>query len=214
MSATLLILGAGGHGKVAADCAAGQGAWATIAFYDDRWPSLARCADWPVIGAGENLLKIADARSEAFVAIGEAETRLAWIERLRQAGFAIATILHPRAIVSPRAALASGALVVAGAVINVGARLDEGAIVNTGATVDHDCLIGAGAHIFPGAHLAGNVEVGRGAWIGIGATVRQGVKIGAGALIGAGSTVVHDIAPGVTAFGSPARPVKQTESAR
>jgi sugar O-acyltransferase (sialic acid O-acetyltransferase NeuD family) len=212
LSARLLILGASGHGKVSADCAAEQGRWSAIEFYDDRWPGLGVCAHWTVVGAGEDLLKRSAESCEAFVAIGEAEARLAWIARIREAGFALAAIIHPRAMVSAGANLASGVLVVAGAVINIGARLDEGVIVNTGATVDHDCVIEAGAHICPGAHLAGNVAVGRRAWVGIGASVRQGVKIGAGATIGAGAVVIHDIPAGVTAVGAPARPTSKKEN--
>jgi sugar O-acyltransferase (sialic acid O-acetyltransferase NeuD family) len=213
VSARLLILGAGGHGKVAADCASEQGRWSAIEFYDDRWPALSASAHWPVAGKGEDLLR-STADCEAFVAIGDAEARLAWIARLEKAGLALASIVHPRAIVSAGASVAAGVLIVAGAVVNIGARLDEGVIVNTGASVDHDCVIGAGAHICPGAHLAGNVEVGRGAWVGIGAAVRQGVKIGAGATIGAGAVVIHDIPAGVTAIGAPAKPASQKEDGR
>ncbi|HEV3043023.1 MAG TPA: acetyltransferase [Roseiarcus sp.] len=215
MSARLLLLGAGGHGKVAADCAAAQKAWSGIEFYDDRWPSLSTCADWPVVGAGADLVGRERSACQAFVAIGDADTRLAWIGRLREAGFDLATIVHPRAIVSARAFIGPGGLVVAGAVVNIGTRLEEGVIVNTAATIDHDCAIGPGAHICPGAHLAGNVEVGRGARIGVGAAVREGVKIGAGAVIGAGAAVIDDIAAGVKAYGVPARPAKaRTEDGR
>lgn len=206
----LLILGAGGHGKVAADCARAQGAWPGIEFFDERWPALKSCADWPVIGTGADLLR-QDRSGAAFIAIGDAATRLDWIARLRAAGFELATIVHPRAIVSPGAAIGPASLIVAGAVVNIGARLEEGVIVNTGATVDHDCALDAGAHICPGAHLAGGVEIGRGAWIGVGAAVRQGIKIGAGAVIGAGAAVVQDIAEGATAHGVPAKPIADSK---
>ena len=203
----LLVLGAGGHGKVAADCASAQGLWSGIEFFDDRWPGLSLCAEWPVVGAGADLLRRDRRLCEVFVAIGEAGTRLAWIDRLREASFELATIIHPRAIISSGAWIGPASLVVAGAVINIGARLEEGVIINTGATVDHDCSLRAGAHICPGAHLAGNVEIGRGAWVGVGAAVRQGIKIGVGAVIGAGAAVVQDIGEGVTAHGVPARPI-------
>lgn len=46
-----------------------------------------------------------------------------------------------------------------------------------------------------------------GASIGSGATILGGVRIGAGALVGAGAVVTHDVAPGQTVVGNPARPV-------
>ena len=48
---SLLILGAGGHGKVVADTAAASGQWERIVFLDDRHPSLEAVLDWPVMGA-------------------------------------------------------------------------------------------------------------------------------------------------------------------
>jgi len=203
----LLILGAGGHGKVAADCAEAQGRWSHIAFYDDRWPSLQTCARWPVAGTSQALANADAKAAEAFVAIGEAALRIEWMQRLREFGFALATIVHPSAIVSPGTAIGPGSLVVAGSIVNIDAQIGEGVIINTGASLDHDCVIGAGAHICPGARLAGNVTVGRRAWVGLGASVRQGIVIGEDATIGAGAAVVRDVPDGATVGGVPARPM-------
>ena len=47
--------------------------------------------------------------------------------------------------------------------------------------------------------------VERGAALGSGAVILGGVRVGAGALIGAGAVVTHDVAPGETVAGVPAR---------
>ncbi|HXD70161.1 MAG TPA: acyltransferase [Gaiellales bacterium] len=52
--------------------------------------------------------------------------------------------------------------------------------------------------------LEGSI-VERGAAIGSGAVILAGVRIGAGALVGAGAVVTHDVAPGETVAGNPAR---------
>jgi acetyltransferase-like isoleucine patch superfamily enzyme len=52
--------------------------------------------------------------------------------------------------------------------------------------------------------LEGSI-VEQGAAIGSGAVVLAGVRIGAGALIGAGAVVTHDVPPGETVAGNPAR---------
>ncbi len=41
--------------------------------------------------------------------------------------------------------------------------------------------------------------------IGSGAVILGGVRLGAGALVGAGAVVTHDVAPGATVAGVPAR---------
>ena len=213
MRDVLYILGAGGHGKVVADCARSEGCWQEILFLDDRWPLLDSCESWRVMGSSLALVDESQAGklstcSSAFVAIGHAKTRLTWLRRLKQKNIEIGSVKHAAAIVSPGAVYDHGTIFVAGSVVNIGARLGMGCIVNTGATVDHDCVLGDGVHICPGANLGGNVQVGEGSWIGIGSSVRRGIKIGAGVTIGAGAAVVADVADGMTMVGVPARPIR------
>ena len=46
---TLLVIGAGGHGKAVAEAALLSGEWQRIAFVDDRWPELREGFGWPVV---------------------------------------------------------------------------------------------------------------------------------------------------------------------
>ena len=202
----LLILGASGHGKVAGDCARTAGLWSELVFYDDRWPALKMCGPWPVVGTGETLLIERRKNDQGFVAIGNAPTRLAWLGRMSSEGISVATINHPRAILSACVILGEGSLVVAGAVINIDVRVGKGCIINTGSTLDHDCVLADGVHICPGAHLAGEVQIGTSSWIGIGSSVCQCIRIGNGVTVGAGAVVTEDVPDGITVIGVPARP--------
>lgn len=203
---TLLILGAGGHGRVVADCAEAQGRWGRIAFCDETWPDRTQVGAFPII-AGREAFFSGDhgADVERVVAIGNAAVRLAAFERLRAVGAAVATVIHPSCIVSRRATIGPGSVLVAGAIVNSEAVIGAACIINTAASVDHDCVLADGVHVSPGAHLAGNVRVGRGSWIGVGSAVRQGIRIGANCMVGAGAAVVADVADGLTVVGVPAR---------
>jgi sugar O-acyltransferase (sialic acid O-acetyltransferase NeuD family) len=206
-SERFLILGASGHGKVVGDCAmAASGC--EICYFDDRWPMLGVCGPWPVVGTGESYFTEAEMGGQAFVAIGNVATRLAWLHRLKAAGISVATVIHPRSVISPHAVIGEGVLVVAG-VVNINARLGLGCIINTAATVDHDCVLDDGVHVSPGAHLAGDVQVGKSSWLGIGCVVRQGIRIGDRVTVGAGAVVVADVPDGLTVVGVPARPLKK-----
>jgi sugar O-acyltransferase (sialic acid O-acetyltransferase NeuD family) len=202
----LLILGAGGHGKVVGDCARAARFWSEIVFYDDRWPAIDMCGFWPVVGTGETLLVDRHQNDQGFVAIGNAAARLAWLQRMDAVGISVVAIKHPRAILSSGVTLGVGSLVVAGAVINIDVRVGKGCIINTGSTVDHDCVLDDGVHICPGAHLAGEVQIGTSSWIGIGSSVCQKIKIGSRVIVGAGAVVTADIPDGLTVVGVPARP--------
>ena len=205
----LLIFGASGHGKVVGDCAIAAAGWGELRYFDDRWPMLGTCGPWSVAGTGEAFFAEAGAGGQAFVAIGNVVTRLAWLHRLQAAGISVATVIHSHSVISPHAVIGEGGLVVAGAVVNIDARLGLGCIINTAATVDHDCLLGDGVHVCPGAHLAGDVQVGESSWLGIGCAVRQGIRIGSGVTVGAGAVVVADVPDGLTVVGVPARPLKK-----
>jgi maltose O-acetyltransferase len=56
-----------------------------------------------------------------------------------------------------------------------------------------------------GLEYARPITIGADAWLGGGSIVLPGVSVGEGAVVGAGSVVTHDVPPGVTVAGNPAR---------
>lgn len=87
---------------------------------------------------------------EIFVAIGNADVRKKFIETLVEQGAAIATLIHPNAVIGEGVQIGIGSIVMAGAVLNPECKIGKGCIVNTCASVDHDCCIGAYVHISVG----------------------------------------------------------------
>lgn len=205
MTNALLVVGAGGHGKVVADSALEMGRWSRIGFVDDRSEHLRQVAGVPVIGRLADLESLRDEWSAAVVAIGDARQRLEILRTIRGLGFELPVIVHPSAVVSRWVTVGTGTVIFAKAAINAGTTIGDGCIVNTGATVDHDCQLGDGVHVCPGANLAGNVIVGTRSWIGIGSAIRQGISIGRDVMLGAGSVVVRDVPDEAMAYGVPAR---------
>jgi len=208
MTDSILVLGAGGHGKVVADCAMRCGLL-VAGFVDDTARPGLHVLGIPVIGAMAELPRFRAAAGGVMVAIGDGAKRVDLIDLSREIGFRTPTIIDPSATVSRFATVDDGTVVLAQAAVNAGAQLGLGVIVNTGATVDHDCIVGDGTHVSPGAHLAGSVRIGRFSWIGIGSSVKQGTAIGSNAVIGAGAAVVADVGDGATVVGVPARPRKR-----
>jgi sugar O-acyltransferase (sialic acid O-acetyltransferase NeuD family) len=200
--ASLLIIGAGGHGRVVADTAEALG-YRQIAFLDQTWPDRQRNLVWRIVER-----EIPDSRdAHIFVAIGNNAERMRIIENVQSKQLTLVTLVHPLAYVSRYATLGPGCYVAPQACVNVGSVVGRGVIVNTAAAIDHDCKVADGVHVSPGAHVAGGVFVGRQTWIGIGAVVREGIVIGADVMVGAGACVVTDVQDNVRVLGVPARQV-------
>jgi len=119
-------------------------------------------------------------------------------------GLAFATLVHPRAHVSPLASLGGGVFVGANSAIASGTRLDDHVFVNRGVTIGHDNHIASFTRIQPGANVGGLSRIGTGVTIGIGATLVERLRIGDGAVIAAGAVVLEDVAARTMVAGVPA----------
>ncbi|MBG84496.1 MAG: acetyltransferase [Phycisphaerae bacterium] len=200
----LLILGAGGNGRVISDMAEQSGMWSMIAFLDDSVD--AHDYPWGIVGSCSDFVEHAAMFTHAIVGFGDNTLRSKWINRIAQTSLQMPTIISESAQVSPRAELGSGTVVMPQAVVNIGAQIGAGCIINTAASVDHDCQLGSCVHIAPGAHVGGHVKIGDRSWIGIGSSIRNGINIGTDVMVGAGGAVISDLADGCTAVGVPAQP--------
>jgi len=200
----LLIIGAGGHGKVVADTALECGGWEQIAFLDDKYPSVKTSAGFAVLGPLSRASDFIDDYNECLVAIGGNHRRVEVLCSLLQLGFTAATLIHPSAVVSYSASIGAGSVIFANAVIQADAQIGVASIINTSSSVDHDVRLGDGVHISPGAHLGGGVIIGNYSWVGIGVVVRECIAIGDNVMLGAGAAVISDVPSNALMTGVPA----------
>jgi sugar O-acyltransferase (sialic acid O-acetyltransferase NeuD family) len=202
MAGRLLILGAGGHGRAVADLA-GECGW-TVAGFTDRVPG----AD--VLGRDEDVVRLASAGviDAAIVGVGNTarDRRVALFELLKAAGTTVATLVHPRAVVSRSCRLGEGVIVFPGGVLGAAVEVGDNAVVYSGVIAEHDCRIGAHAYLAPGVVLCGGVTVEARGFLGAGATILPNVTVGKDAAVAAGAVVISDVPAGGTVMGVPARP--------
>lgn len=204
----VVIIGAGGHGRVVLDILRAVGQYQPIGFIDANYAGMAdkTIADLQVLGDIKLLPRLRDQNiSRAIIAIGDNQTRLLMAQILLEQGFELVNAIHPASHLSSGITIGKNVVISAGAIVGTQTTLADSTIINTGAVVDHECQIGRGVHIAPAAALAGRVRVEEGAFVGLGARVIQTLTIGQYAIIGAGAAVLKDVPPRTTVVGVPAR---------
>lgn len=189
MDRTLLILGAGGHGKSVAEAALLAGVWQNIVFLDDAWPQVSEALGFPVAGKVSATAEWQGRCQGAIAAVGNNAVREQWIGHIEGAGVELVSVIHPRSWVSPSAVIGAGTAIMAGAVVGTVSSLGKGVIVNSNATVDHDVVIGDYAHLGVGVQLAGGVKVGCRAWLQAGSSCGYNVTVEPGVMFGPGTVL-------------------------
>lgn len=194
MQNKVIIIGAGGHGKVIADIVLASGD-DVVGFLDDRVGASVK--NFPWLGRIEEFRRFPDA--DFFAAVGSARIREGIVKKLQ--GVRWYTAVHPHATISPLdVEIGEGTAVMAGAVVNPGSRIGRHCIINTSSVIEHDDRLSDFVHVSVGARLAGTVTVAERTWIGVGASVRNDLTICEDVMIGMGSVVIKDIVrPGVYA---------------
>lgn len=160
----LLILGAGQYGFVVKETAEAMWRFEKIAFLDD--------AASVAVGKLEDYLQFKTEFSNAFVAIGNPQVRLLWLERLQQAGFNAPVLVHPRAYVSPSAHIGAGSIAEPMAVVNAGAVVETGGLLCAGCVINHN------AHVLQACQIDCNAVVAANAVVPEGTKVRSGTVFG------------------------------------
>lgn len=210
--ARVVIIGAGGHGRVVADIVHAARTHELVGFLDNDTRVHGRRVDGvPVHGGVADLSRLRDLLEieGAIIAIGDNGTRRGLARQIQQAGIPLVNAIHPTASIAFNASLGSNVVIAAGSVVCANCQIGDSVILNTGCIVDHQTMVGEGSHICPGVRVAGRVKIEPGVFVGIGATVVPSVTLGCESIIGAGSVVLEDVPEMATVVGVPARPIKQ-----
>lgn len=139
----LLIIGAGGHGKVVKEVAEATGCYEKIDFVDDNSPL--------AVGKIADIGKLRNEYQAAFVGIGNNKIRRKVLTELEALEYDIPTLIHPTAYVSGSAEIAKGTIVEPKAIVNANSRVAKGCIISVGAIVDHDVVLQECVHVNAGA---------------------------------------------------------------
>ena len=183
----LLLVGAGGFGRVVAEQAMLQ---YDCAFVDDGQTVGTDVCGIPVAGSIADLLRLRKDYNLLVIGIGNNKFRAQVYEKAKRLGYTFPNIIAPSAYISPYAKLGCGCVVLQNACIQNGASVGNGVLLNAGTEVHCDAAVGDYALIYTNSVIRTDATVGRFARIGSNCSICNNATVPNGADI-PDCTAVH-----------------------
>jgi len=189
MKNKLLVIGAGGHCKSCIDVIEQEGKY-EISGVVAKEKSNAGLFGYPILGNDNDISELRSIYDYAFIAVGQIKSpaiRIRLYDFLTSLGFALPTVISPRAYVSSYAKIGEGTIIMHDALVNAGAEVGRNCIINTKALVEHDAVVGDYCHISTGSLVNGGAIVKQNSFVGSNAVLMGNVTTNENDFIKAGS---------------------------
>ena len=159
MENKIIIIGAGGHGKVVADAILKQNKYSIAGYADDNIP-IGNILNngYRVICKISEIDKMLTYANYFIVAIGNNNTRSSIYNSLKNK-LKPAIIIHPSCILSSNIKLSDGCILLANAVISEDVEIGENCIINSLSLIDHETTINDHVHISQGSIVGSNCKI-------------------------------------------------------
>lgn len=201
MKKKVIIIGAGGHGKVLANLISHCND-TVVGYLDDTKNIGSKVLDHIVLGKLDDIYNFNEC--EFIIGIGDNISRKSIADKYNVKWY---TAIHPTAVLSKYVQICEGTVIMANTVINCSSKIGKHCIINTGCIVEHDNILNDFVHLSPNTTLCGSVEIGEMTHLGAGVTVRDHISICGNCIIGLGAAVIKKIdIPGIY-IGIPAKKI-------
>ncbi len=167
MNKNLLIIGADVYGVIASEVAIDMGCFCKIDFVDDDRDYTP--TGIKAVGKIKDICMLNKRYSHIVVAYDNPNTRLALLKKIEEeTGYIIATLISPKAYISPSAQVLRGCIIEPLAVIQSMSVVSEGCIISAGA------VLGYSSMCCDGVHLQANSTVTKSTIVPAGTVVKYG----------------------------------------
>ena len=208
MKSKLLLVGGGGHCQSVIDVVESTQQYQIVGIVDQAHKIGEKVSGYEITETDTRLEQLVRPDTYFLITVGQIrnnDVRYRLYRQIQQAGGRFATVVSPRAHVSPRAVIGEGSIVMHDALINAHACIGVNTIINTKALVEHGTQVGDHCHLATGAIVNGDCQLYDHVFVGSHATVAQGTTIGERIVIGAGAVVIHSLSESGVYVGVPAR---------
>ena len=208
------IYGAGGLGREVLELATQIKQWKEIIFIDDHREVDTLRGNIEVLTFDEMKGKYSVENIVLTIAVGEPSTRELVCHKVRQAGYQLATLVHPGVHISKTTILDDGVIIGANTIVSCDVHIGCNTFIQNSVSIGHDTIIGQHSVVSAFDAIAGACAIGDRTYIGMSVPVKEKISIGSDTIVGMGSVVVRDIPDNVIAMGNPARPMKHKDGSR
>lgn len=173
MDKKVIIIGAGGHGKVIGDIVEKSGDVLLGYLDSDKEPGEVVYKNYNVIGTLSECIdfQTKDSDIEFFIAIGANAVRQRIAKEYKLNKYY--TAIHPSAIIASDVEVKAGTSIMAKVVINASAKIGEQCIINTSSVIEHDCIVSDYSHVSSGVIMCGGSIIENEAYVGAGSIIKR-----------------------------------------
>lgn len=207
----LILIGGGGHCKSCIDVIESTHQFQIEGILDFPEFLGTKILNNEIIGNDDDIEKYHKLGYSFLITVGQIKApqpRKKIFEKLESIGAKIATVISPKAIVSPHAKIEKGSIIMHGATINAGATIGKNCIINSHALIEHDAHVGNHTHVSTKAVINGDATVGDECFIGSCSCISNGIEIKNQVIIGAGSVVIKNISESGIFAGVPCKKIR------
>lgn len=193
----LVLIGGGGHCQSVIDVIELENRYNIMGILDVNIPLGQTILGYKVIGEDKDISKFSRKENVYFlITVGQIKsntTRILIHGILKDNKCKLATVISPRAYISPNSIIKSGTVIHHDVFINAGVEIGENCIINTKAIIEHGVKVGDFCHISTGAIVNGEAKIANGCFLGSNSTISNSIFISKNTIISAGKFVKENI---------------------
>lgn len=207
---SIVVLGAGGHGRDIKAIIKTAGEYDFLGFLDDDKEKIAN--DIEVLGPISDYTRLMSVRGRNLyylIGINDPKERRRLCDYMDSIHARPGRAIHRTADLGYQNYWNTGLVMGPYSVLTTLVNLGRHVHINTGASVNQGSTVGDFCTLSPGARVCGDVQIGHTTYLGANSTVINLMHVGHSSIVGAGAVVINEIPDNCTAVGVPAKVIKE-----